>query len=116
PNPDRWPPDGRQYNVQCRPRVDRPLGDLYRQRVRQPVRAGPVAVNLGDILPPRRQEGERDVERPALLIGDGPDEPARTVSLPPCHDHVIADLPRQYTCRVPVDRHVADELEGGLML
>src|SRR5437588_1690093 len=63
---DRLATAGSEDDMQTRRRVDLPLGDRNGQRVRQPVRAGPVGVDLGDVLPPGRKERERDVEAAAL--------------------------------------------------
>src|SRR6266496_6016442 len=116
PDADRLPTAGSEDDVQTRRRVDGRLGDRNGQRIREPVRPGPVSVDLGDILPPGREKCERDVERAALLVGDGPDVVEHPVALPPRHHHVITDLAGEHARRIPVDRHVADELEGGLVL
>src|SRR5207245_3981880 len=114
PNPDRLTATGSQDEPQARRRIDRAPRDRDRQRVLQPVRAGSVRVDLGHVPPAGGQEREWDVEGTRFLVGDGAEVPVRTVPLPPRHYDVVADLPLEHARGVPVDRHVADELEGWL--
>src|SRR5713101_5455379 len=76
PDPDRLPAPGSEHDVQPGRGVHRTLGDGDRQRVREPIRAGPIRVDLGDVLAPRREEGKGDVEGPRFLIGNGAQVPA----------------------------------------
>src|SRR5213076_1963999 len=80
-DPDRLATARSEDDVQARRRIDRPPRDRDRQRIGAPVRAGPVGVNLRDVLPPACEKREWDIERAALLVRDGPHVPSRTVSL-----------------------------------
>src|SRR5437867_13446024 len=86
PDPDRLPAARSEHEVQARRRVDGALRNGDRQRVREPVGARSVRVDLGDVFAPRREEREGDVEGPRFLVGNGAYVPARTVPLPPRND------------------------------
>src|SRR5437588_584523 len=79
-----------------------------------------TAIGSGDRWPLRFGSLTATPHTPGSLTsgatGRVADVPARPVALPPRHHHVIADLAGEHARRIPVHRHVADELEGGLML
>src|SRR5687767_317479 len=109
-------PAGR-YHPYSKPRRGSyvPLADRNRQRVGYSVSAGAVRINLGDESFPGRKEGQRNVERPRLFIGDGADEPVRRVPLLASHDDIVANLSLEHFRLLPVYRDVADELECRLI-
>src|SRR2546428_8284936 len=115
PNPNGLAAAWGQDEMETGPGVDGALRNGDRQRVREPVGAGPVRVDFGDVFPPGREERERDVERAAFLVGDRTHVPALAVALPARDHDVVADLSREHAGGVPGHRYGADELERGAL-
>src|SRR2546423_3959632 len=109
--PNRLPPARRQNDRQIRIRVHRPLADRDRQRIRRPVRTRSVGVYLRSVLPSRRQEIQRHVERPALFVRDRAEEPVIGILRLTRDDYVVADAAVDSLARLPINGDVTDELE-----